>query len=476
MYPLTEGAVYGIPRYKEKTMNFKLPIILKELRYNLNVLISLGPGYYKLFAFCLLPFAFCLLCVLPLFADPLRPGVQVIQVNSAINPVIQEFILQSIDTAAKAEMESLVIALDTPGGLDLSMREIIKGIFNSPIPIVVYVSPSGARAGSAGVLITMASHVAAMAPGTNIGAAHPVNLGGGQMDDEMKKKLENDAVAYAQGIAKKRKRNEEWAAQAVKESVSVTAEKALELNVIDIVASTLPDLLTALHGRKVTMESGIKELNTKDAKVIQTNMGLRHRILNTLSNPNIAYLLMILGFYGILFELSNPGSVLPGILGGIGLILGLYSLQTLPINYAGLLLFLFGIMLLILEIKVTSYGALAIGGIISMILGSIMLFESPEPYLRASWAVIIPAVVTTAALVLLATVFALKVRLSKPTTGKEGLIGEIGTVHSKPKNKDAKVLVHGEYWNVESDGTLEIGEQVEVVAVKGLKLKVRKVK
>ncbi len=416
-----------------------------------------------------------LLLTLSIFADSLKPRVQVIRIDSSINPVTEEFILQSIDTASKAEMESLIIELDTPGGLDSSMRNIVKGIFNSSIPVIVYVSPSGARAASAGVMITMAAHIAAMAPGTNIGAAHPVNLGGG-MDEEMKKKVENDAIAYAQGIAQKRGRNEEWAAQAVKESVSVTAEKALELHIIDVVASNLSELLSQVHGRKVTLESGVKELNTKDAEIVRVEMGLRHRILNTLTNPNIAYILMILGFYGLIFELSNPGAVLPGILGGICLILGLYSLQTLPINYAGLLLFLFGILLLVLEVKVASYGALTIGGIVSMILGSIMLFESPEPYLRASWSVILPAVGTTAALILFALGVAIKARLSKPATGKEGMIGEIGTVYSKLDDREFKVFVHGEYWNAESDQILEVGEKVEVIQVKGLKLKVRRAK
>jgi membrane-bound serine protease (ClpP class) len=417
-----------------------------------------------------------LLLTLPILADSLKPRVQVIRIASSINPVTEEFILQSIDAASKAEMESLVIELDTPGGLDTSMRNIVKGIFNASIPVMVYVSPSGARAASAGVMITMAAHIAAMAPGTNIGAAHPVNIGGG-MDEEMKKKVENDAIAYAQGIAQKRGRNEEWAAQAVKESVSVTAEKALELRIIDVVASNLSELLSKVHGRQVTLESGtIKELNTKDAEIVRVEMGLRHRILNTLTNPNIAYILMILGFYGLIFELSNPGAVLPGILGGICLILGLYSLQTLPINYAGLLLFLFGIMLLVLEVKVASYGALTIGGIVSMILGSIMLFESPEPYLRASWSVILPAVGTTAALILFALGVAIKARLSKPATGKEGMIGEIGTVYSKLDDREVKVFIHGEYWNAESDQILEVGEKVEVVQVKGLKLKVRRAK
>jgi len=416
-----------------------------------------------------------LLPVLSLSAGSSRPQVQVIQVDSTINPAIEEFILQSINKAAQAEVEALIIELDTPGGLDTSMRNIVKGIFNSSVPIIVYVYPSGARAASAGVMITLAAHVAAMVPGTNIGAAHPVNLGGGGMDEEMKKKVENDAVAYVQGIARKRGRNEEWAAQAVRESVSVTAEKALELNIIDIVASNLQELLAAAHGRKVTLDSGPKELNTQDAEIIRTEMGWRHKILNTLSNPNIAYLLMILGFYGLIFELSSPGAILPGILGGICLILGLYSLQTLPINYAGLLLFLFGIMLLILEVKVTSYGALTIGGVVSMLLGSVMLFESPAPYLRASWSVIIPAVATTAGLILFALGFALKARLSKPVTGKEGLIGEIGTVYSKlDKGQEGKVFVHGEYWNAESEEVLEVGEKVEVTQVKGLKLRVRK--
>jgi len=315
-----------------------------------------------------------------LFSAENRAGqVMVITVQGVINPVSSEYIKKSIEEANEQGMEALVIELDTPGGLDTSMRSIIKVINVSEVPVVVYVAPSGARAASAGVFITMAAHIAAMAPGTNIGAAHPVGIGG-KMDKTMVEKVTNDAVAYIKSIAERRGRNVKWAEDAVRNSVSITAREALKLGVIDLVSKDIGDLLDRIDGMKVKTPAGEKVLHTRGASVVRKQMGLRLKILALISNPNIAYILMLLGFYGLFFEFTNPGSIFPGVVGGICLILAFYAFQTLPVNYAGLLLIVLAVILFVLEIKITSGGVLTIGGIISMIIGSIMLFESPDPF------------------------------------------------------------------------------------------------
>jgi len=316
----------------------------------------------------------------PVFAaEDLNAEIIVITVEGIVNPVMSEFITKSIDEAEKEKASVLVIELDTPGGLDTSMRSIVKRIIASDVPVVVYVSPSGARAASAGVFITLAAHVAAMAPGTNIGAAHPVGVGG-KMDKTMEEKAVNDAAAYIKSLAEKRGRNAEWAEKAVRESVSVTEQEALKLNVIDVVAPDIKSLIDTIDQREVQGTAGKQIVQTKGIKIRYKEMGLRHKILDIISDPNIAYLLMLLGFYGLFFELTNPGVVLPGVLGAFSLILALYSFQTLPVNYAGLLLIILAIVLFILEIKITSFGMLTVGGIISMTIGSIMLFDSPLPF------------------------------------------------------------------------------------------------
>ncbi len=409
-------------------------------------------------------------------ASMAAPGtVNVVEVQSTVNPVVAEFIIKSIQEAESEGAGCLVIQLDTPGGLDLAMRDIIKAIFASRVPVVVYVSPSGARAGSAGVLITLAAHVGAMAPGTNIGAAHPVAMGGGKMDKEMKKKVENDAVAYIEGIANKRGKNVEWARLAVLESVSVTAEEALKLNVIDVVSTSLNDLLNQLDGREVEIEDEKIILETKGASIKEIKMGFRHRVLDALSNPNVAYILMMIGMWGIFFELSNPGSIFPGVIGGICIILAFIALQTLPINYGGVLLIILALVLFIAEIKITSYGLLTVGGVISMTLGSIMLIDkSVEPYVSVSLKVIIPMVVFTTSFFLLALALILRVHRSKPKTGKKGIVGEVGKAVTRI-DPEGKVFIHGEYWNVICDESVEEGEKVEVVKVEGMEMKVKKI-
>ncbi len=401
--------------------------------------------------------------------------IQVLSIRSTINPVISDFITKSINKAVSGGAACVIIELDTPGGLDTAMRDIVQAILNSPVPIVVYVAPSGARAASAGVMITLASHIAAMAPGTNIGAAHPVGLGEGKMDEAMTQKVLNDASAYAKSLAEQRGRNVQWAVKAVRESESASAAKALELRIIDVIAESQDELIKKIDGREVTTVAGSKKLQLKGLPLQRVQMDWRHRVLDTLSNPNIAYILMMLGFYGLFFELSNPGVVFPGVFGAICLILAFFALQTLPVNYAGILLILLGIALFIAEIKVTSYGVLTLGGIVALTLGSIMLFESPEQYLRVSWYIIVPTVATTAGFFLFALSFALKSHLAKPTTGREGLIGMKGKVLVSLR-PEGKVFVHGEYWNAESDEEIKEGEFIEVVGVSGLKLKVRRVR
>lgn len=404
---------------------------------------------------------------------PAATRVMYIAVEDVVNPVSAEFIERSIEKAGESAMEAIVIALDTPGGLDTSMRSIVKAINGSSVPVIVYVSPSGARAASAGVFITMAAHVAAMAPGTNIGAAHPVGLGG-KMDKAMVEKATNDAVAYIRSIAEEKGRNADWAEKAVRKSVSVTADEALRLGVIDLVSPDVKDLLERIDGRKVRGVWGERVLRTGGALLVREEMGLRLKILSMIGNPNVAYILMLLGFYGLFFELTNPGSIFPGVVGGICLILAFYAFQTLPVNYAGLLLIILAIVLFLLEVKVTSYGALTIGGIISMIIGSIMLFESPGPFINLSIYLIVPAAVVTAVFFTVTVGLAVKAWRRKPVTGVEGLVGLEGVAHTDITNDKGMALVHGEYWNAFSDEPIAKGEKVRVVSVSGLRIKVKK--
>jgi membrane-bound serine protease (ClpP class) len=398
--------------------------------------------------------------------------VTVIDVDGVVNPVMSEFISDNIETAEKDNADALVIRLDTPGGLDTSMRSIVKKIISSEIPVVVYVSPSGARAASAGVFITIAAHVAAMSPGTNIGAAHPVGVGS-KMDKTMTDKAVNDASAYIKSIAEKRNRNAAWAEKAVRESASITEKEALKLNVIDFIATDIKTLLDTIDRKKVETSLGKHVVSTKDATIVYKKMGLRQKILDIISNPNVAYLLMLLGFYGIFFELNNPGAIFPGVIGVISLILAFYSFQTLPVNYAGVLLITLGVIMFILEIMVTSFGLLTIGGIISMTIGSIMLFDSPLPFLKLSFKVILPAVIVTAAFFSLTIYLALRAYRRKPVTGAEGLIGLEGDAKTDIHTR-GQAFVHGEIWNARSDEPIKAGDKIRVEKVENLILKVRR--
>ena len=399
--------------------------------------------------------------------------VDVVTIDGIINPVVAEFLTKAIKRSTEQEAECLIIQMDTPGGLDLSMRSIIKEMMSSDIPIIVYVSPAGARAASAGAIITIAADIAVMSPGTNIGAAHPVALGGGEMGDEMAAKVENDAAAYVESIATKRNRNKEWAIKAVRESVSIGAQEALEKNVIDIIASDLSDLLTQIDGREIKTATGNKVLATKGSTIQYIEMGLREKVLDTLSNPNISYILMMVGLLGLYFELSNPGAIFPGVIGGICLILAFFAFQTLPVNYAGVLLIILSLILFILEIKVTSFGMLTVGGIIALTLGSLMLFDSSVPFARVSLDVIIPVVVITSSCCALIVLLAIKAHRRKPTTGREGLLQAQGITKST-LDLEGKVFIHGEYWDAVSSEPIPEGTRVEVLEVQDTILKVKK--
>lgn len=403
-----------------------------------------------------------------------RPKVLVATLDGIINPVAAEFINQSIEKASEMNAEALIIRLDTPGGLMTSMRIIVKDILDSHIPVVVYVSPSGARAGSAGAFIAMAAHVAAMAPGTTIGAAHPVAIGGGaeeDVDPAITKAVE-DAAAFMRSLAELRERNAEWAESAVRESVVATDSEALNANVIDFVAKDISALLAAMDGKKVTTVVEEKTLETVAAEIVTHEMGVRQQILNIISNPNVAYLLMLLGFYGLFFELMNPGSIFPGVVGGISLIIAFYSFQMLPINYAGLLLIIVGIILFILEVMVASYGMLTIGGIASLILGSLMLIDSPVPYLRISLSVILPATIVTALFFVITFKLAYKAYRRKPVTGVEGLLDLQGIAKTDITPDEGMVIVQGEIWSAYSDNAIQKDMKVVVEKVDGLKVKV----
>jgi membrane-bound serine protease (ClpP class) len=397
--------------------------------------------------------------------------VSVISIEGVISPVTLRLVETALTRAQAARAGALVIQLDTPGGLERSMRAICQRLLNAEIPVIVYVAPTGARAASAGVFITMAAHVAAMAPATNIGAAHPVALGGG-VDKESMKKIENDAAAFARTIAVERGRNPEWAEKAVRQSVSITEREALQLKVVDLIAESLPDLLAKLDGRTVKTVKGPVTLATKGAVVMPIEIGFRDRVLNLITDPNVAYVLMMLGMLGLFFELSNPGVVLPGVVGGISLILAFFAMQSLPINYAGLLLILFGIVLLVAEIKIVSHGILAIGGITAMALGSLMLFDAAEIGFRVSGWVIGPTVGLTAVLFLFVLGFGMRALKRRPMLGASALVGETGVARGALA-PEGQVAVHGELWRAIATGApVDDGAAVRVVGVEGLTLTV----
>ncbi len=408
-------------------------------------------------------------CFAPAPMSALAAEVHLVTYNGPITPVAAEFLVQSIIAAESEGAAALVIQLDTPGGLDTSMRDIVKAQLGARVPVVVFVAPSGSRAASAGAFITLAAHVAAMAPGTNIGSASPVQMGGAGMDSTMTHKVTNDAAAYIASIAASKERNEEIARSFVTEAVNLTAVEALEQGVIEIIASSLPALLDSLQGRSVTVDGETMVLETADADIIERNMSSRQKLLKALANPNLAYILMMLGIYGLFFELSNPGSLVPGILGGICLLLALFAFQTLPVDYTGIALILLGVIMLILEIKVPSFGALSIGGVTALVFGSLMIFDSPEEWARLSLRVLIPTVIVFAGFFLLCVSLVLRSQKRPVTTGLGALVGETGRLIQGIENpaEPGKVVCHGEIWDARADLPLAMGTHVRVVAVEG---------
>lgn len=409
--------------------------------------------------------------------DPAASGSRVVYVLRADGPVTASMVGSITDAIRRTERENaeaLIIELDTPGGLVTSMRDIIKEMLAAKRPLVVYVSPNGAHAGSAGAFITLAAHVAAMAPVSNIGASTPVSVGG-EMTKAMEKKVVNDAAAFMRTIAERQGRNVKVAEEWVREGTARTASEALANKVIDLIAPTLEDLLTALDGRTVTTAAGKLTLRTKGARVQRLELSFRDLVLKAISNPNIAFLLLLLGAAGLYFEFSTPGAILPGVVGAICLMLAFYALQFLPINYVGLLLILLAIILFIAEIKIVSHGVLTIGGVISMILGGIMLIDSPGPYLKISLATVVVTALLMAAFFAVVVGAGVRAMQRQPATGLEGMVGEVGVARTRLA-PEGHVFVHGELWQAHCEGEAEPGEEVRVTAVEGLRLRVEKVR
>jgi membrane-bound serine protease (ClpP class) len=400
--------------------------------------------------------------------------VNLIVIDGSINPAVDDYIRENLGRAKSNGARALLIQLDTPGGLLESTRSIVKDMLGAQVPVIVYVSPSGAGAGSAGVFITMAAHVAAMAPGTNIGAAHPVAGGGQEVKGVMGEKIENFTAAFGETIAHRRGRNAEWAIQAVRKSVAITEKEALAKNVIDIVAKDIDDLLKQADGRKVDLDGRERVLDLKNARVVRLEMSLKQMVLNAIANPNIAYLLMMAGILGLYMEFANPGVIFPGVTGAICLLLAFASLQVLPFNYVGLLLILLGIGLLVGEVFMPSFGVLGIGGIVALTFGSLLIFDPESTGLALDRSIVFTAVATVGSFVLIISYLVFRSQRSKPTLGVEGLLGEIGEVRSALAPR-GKVFVHGEYWNAEADGEIAAGEKVQVVSIDRMTLKVKRV-
>ncbi len=414
--------------------------------------------------------------------------VAIMDVKGAIGPAISDFIQHGLETSAENDATLVIIRIDTPGGLDLSMRDIIQAILHSSIPVVTYVAPDGARAASAGTYILYASHVAAMAPATNLGAATPVTIGTLPTtpnppkspkqstpkitpSSTMERKMINDASAYIRALADRHKRNAEWADQAVRESVSLSAKEALDIGVIDVVATDIPDLLAQIDGRQVHMESGLMKLVTKDMEIITIEQTWHTQLLSVISDPNVAYILFLLGLYGLIYELANPGFFLPGVVGSIAILLALYAFQILPINYTGLALIVLGIMLLVGETFVPSFGTLGIGGVIAFVIGSLILVRDDE--IRIALPVILGTVITLTTFIFLLMGRVLTMRKKQVITGIEAIIGSSGEVIDD-FDEEGRIWISGESWQARCSSNLKQGEVVTVTAKDGLWLIVEK--
>lgn len=397
--------------------------------------------------------------------------------DDIINPITVRYIGRGIQKAEQSNAECLIIQLDTPGGLMASTKKITSRIMNAKVPVVVYVAPQGAGAVSAGVFITTASHVAAMAPGTHIGAAHPVTGGGNeqQVSKVMNQKWENYAASYVAGMAEERHRNVKWVQQAVRKSASATAEEAHKLKVVEILAEDTSDLLHQLDGRKVKLADGEVTLHTQGAEVQDLEMYPQEQFLNRLAHPNIAYVLWTLALVGLVFEVTHPGTIFPGIVGAVCLILALFAFSALPINWAGAILMVLGIGLLLAEIKVPSHGVLTIGGVVAFVLGSLMLIDSPIPELRVPIVLILTVTAATAGFFIFAIAYGLRAQRRRVDTGQEGMIGRVGKV-KRELDPEGTVFVRGEYWNARTDGdSIPAGRKVRVVHVDDMELVVEPV-
>ncbi len=410
-------------------------------------------------------------------AVPASAAVIKIKVDTPIHPVTSEYVVKSLERAGRDGAELVILTLDTPGGLDSSMREIIEAIVNAETPVAAFVGPAGSRAASAGFLIALACDVFAMAPGTSTGSAHPVgiSLTGQAMDKTMEDKVTHDAAAYVRSIAEKRGRNVSMAEDAVRKSLSYTEQEALAGGLIDLVASSEAEIIAWLDGRTIERFDGsARTLALAGRPVVDLPLTARQKFLLTISNPNLAYILLMIGLLGLYFEFSNPGAILPGVLGGISLLLAVFAFQILPINYVGLGLILLAVILFILEIKVQSFGMLAVGGIAAMIIGSLMLIKAPIAELRPSLGIVLPVVLGLAAIVLFLVALVFKAHTRRATTGREGMIGETGTARTD-LSPAGWVFVHGELWEAVADESVRAGEKVKVVeALDGLKIRVVK--
>jgi len=401
----------------------------------------------------------------------------VLEFEGAIGPVSDRYIANGIDRAENIGADFILLKLDTPGGLMESMREIVKKIMASDVPVIGYVYPVGARAASAGAFIMLATHVSAMSPGTNMGAAHPVAMGEQQPDSVMMGKLENDAVAFIRSIAEARGRDAEWAERAVRESISSSANDALELRLIDYVASSPEELIEKLDGHVIETEDGEIILQTADAEEVEIKLRWYERLLKVLANPNIIYVLLMIGIYGVIAWVQNPGSIFPGVIGIIALVFAFYGLQVLPINYAGLALIGIAVLLFILEVKITSYGMLTVGGVVSMILGTLLMFQSTPAAFGLSWPFILIVAGVMVGLIVLIILLAVRTHTRKPTTGLKGMVDQVGEVRTN-LSPEGSVYVRGEYWTgISIDPKIKIkkGDRVKVVEMEGMVLKVRKI-
>lgn len=404
-----------------------------------------------------------------------RRQVTRLVVDAGINPATADYIHDGIEQARAEGAAALLIELDTPGGLLDSTKVIVKDLLAAPLPVIVYVAPSGGGAISAGVFVTLAAHVAAMAPGTNIGAAHPVGGQGETIGGDMRDKVENFAASLGRTIAQQRGRNVEWAEKAVRESVTITEKEALDQGVIDLVARDVADLLSQADGREVDVQGRKVALETAGATLVTHEMRLRQKVLNVVANPNVAYLLMMAGLLGLYVEFTHPGLLFPGVAGGICLLLGLTALQVLPINYSGLALILFGIALLIAEIFLPSFGVAGVGGMIAFVLGSFFLFDTPESTIAVDPGIILAAALVLGGSTLLVGFLVVRAQRRRPAVGAEGMVGEIGEVkRARDVSGRVKVFVHGEYWDASAEESLDVGDAVEVVGIDGMHMRVRR--